>query len=173
MNVADVNDYVDGKPPHYKMIVKPTVWTTPHDLHLVATMKGLKKPKVIELHKKAQFVDLVYQVFYHRHEGSYNCWRVTLAVFPKRLHRVSSSKMQQNCLHKFAVYSLTFNQHSHLECISTVHERKERTTPNGCTRTVFEKESLWLCLIWQWLFMCNYYVYLSNHNADASVYIVT
>ena len=93
MNVADVNNYVDGKPPHCKMIVKPYVVTTPQDLHLTATMKGLKQPKTIELRKKAQFADLVYQVFYHRHEGSYNCWRVTLAVFPKRLHKVSSSKM--------------------------------------------------------------------------------
>ena len=88
-----MNNYVDGKPPHCKMIVQPKVLTTPHDLCFVATMEGLKKPKIIELRKKAQFVDLVYQVFYHRHEESYNCWRVTLAVFPKRLHKVSSSKM--------------------------------------------------------------------------------
>ena len=94
MNVVDVTNYVDGKPPHCKMTVQSkVVTTTPQDFCFVATMEGLKKPKAIELRKRAQFVDLVYQVFYHRHEGSYNCWRVTLAVFPKRLRKVSSSKV--------------------------------------------------------------------------------
>ena len=93
MNVADMNNYVDGRPPCCKMTVQPKDVTTPQDLHLIAAMTGLKQPKTIELRNKAQFVDLVYQVFYHRHEGSYNCWRVTLAVFPKRLHKVISSKV--------------------------------------------------------------------------------
>ena len=92
VNVADMNDFVDRKPPHCKVIVQSKVVTTPQDLHLVATMNGLKQPKTIELHKKAQFVDLVFQVFYHKHKRSHNWWRVTLAVFPKRLCEVSSCK---------------------------------------------------------------------------------
>ena len=88
-----MNNHVRGKPPHCRMTVQPRqVKTTPQDLRLVATMEGLKKPKAIKLRKKAQFVDLVCQVFYHRHERITNCWRVTLAVFPKRLYEVSSSK---------------------------------------------------------------------------------
>ena len=89
MKVADLNNYVDGKPPHCRMIVRPKVEKiTPQDLHLVATMNGLKQPKTIALDKKAQFVDLVCQVFYHRHKRISNYWRVTLAVFSKRLHKV-------------------------------------------------------------------------------------
>ena len=93
VDVADINNYVHGKPPYCRMIVQPRQVTTPQNLRLVAAMEGLKKPKTIDLCKYAQFVDLVCQVFYHRHEGSYNCWRVTLAVFPKRLHKVSSARM--------------------------------------------------------------------------------
>ena len=112
MNVVDVNDYVRGKPPFCRITVQSRQATTPHNLRLVATMKGLDKPKAIDLCKDAQFVDLVYQVFYHRHEGSYNSWRVTIAVFPKRLHEVSSFKCSRTACTSLLCIVSHF-QHSH------------------------------------------------------------
>ena len=110
--------------------------------------------------ENAQFVYLVYQVFYHRRERINNCWRVTLTVFSKRLHKVSSSNCSWTaCMHKFALIVSHF-QHSHernvLRCMihSAFHERKELATPNGCNTTEFWEISFWFC-IWQWLYIFN------------------
>ena len=100
-----MNNYVCGKPPCCRMVVQPKAVTTPQDLHLVAVVTGLKQPKATVVTKKAQFVDLVCQVFYHRHKRINNCWRVTLAVFPKRLQKVSSNKTAYT---SFLMCSVTF-----------------------------------------------------------------
>ena len=148
IQVADVNDYIDGKPPHCKMIVQPKdVTITPQDLCLIATMNGLKQPKTIELRKEAQFIDLVCQVFYHRYSNCM-CWRVTLAVFPKRLHKVSSCNVAELHTQVFCCVVSHF-QHYH----SCDQEYMSDVRPLLYGKTILGSSFMKCCsiaTIWSW-----------------------
>ena len=100
MKIADVKDYVAGKPPSCRMTAKPSVVTTPSETTVIVTMKGLQKPKTIKLEIKPEPVKLCCQVFYHRPRGT-NHWEANLAVFPKRLCKVSMQYLAE--LHALAI----------------------------------------------------------------------
>ena len=74
----------EGEPPYCEMTVtNADLMTTPPDLHLVATISSGTTERTITLTKEAKYVtECVCQVFYHRIE--INCWKTTLAFFPKK-----------------------------------------------------------------------------------------
>ena len=54
--------------------------TTPPDINVVAKLKGVQKPNIIEFEKEAQnVVECVCQVFYHK--LGLNHWRATFVFF--------------------------------------------------------------------------------------------
>ena len=84
MSRADVEGYTgEGEPPYCEMIVistNPAI--TPPDLHIVATISGIRNSATFEINKEAQnVVECVCQVFYHK--LGLNWWKATLAFFPK------------------------------------------------------------------------------------------
>ena len=84
MNRADVEGYTgEGEPPYCEMTISnanPKI--TPPDLHIVATINGIKNSANIEIKKEAQnVVECVCQVFYHK--LGLNWWKATLAFLPK------------------------------------------------------------------------------------------
>ena len=90
MSRADVEGYTgEGEPPYCEMIVSSTnTVITPPDLHIVATINGIRNSANIEIKKEAQnVVECVCQVFYHK--LGLNCWKTTLAFFPKEHLMVS------------------------------------------------------------------------------------
>ena len=90
VTTAAVEHYAgEGKSPYCEMTVRnanPTV--TPPDFNIVATINSAVKKTTIKLNKEAlSVVECVCQVFYRR-EGI-NCWKATLAFFPKEQFTVS------------------------------------------------------------------------------------
>ena len=84
MSRADVEEYTgEGEPPYCEMIVSSTnPKITPPDLHIVATINGIRNSANIEIKKEARnVVKCVCQVFYHK--LGLNWWKATLAFFPK------------------------------------------------------------------------------------------
>ena len=85
MSIAALELYTgEGEPPYCEMTVTcADLKTTPPDLHLVATISCGTTEHVIRLTKEAQHVitECMCQVFYHK--LGYNCWKATLAFFPK------------------------------------------------------------------------------------------
>ena len=90
MSRAVVEEYTgEGEPPHCEMTVSnPNTKITPPDLHIVATINGIKNSASIEIKKEARdAVECVCQVFYHK--LGLNWWKATLAFFPKEQLTVS------------------------------------------------------------------------------------
>ena len=90
MSRADVEEYTgEGEPPYCEMTLSNAdTAITPPDLHIVATINGIKKSAKIEIKKEAQnVVECVCQVFYHK--LGLNWWKATLAFFPKEQLAVS------------------------------------------------------------------------------------
>ena len=90
MSRTDVEGYTgEGKPPYCEMTLSnadPKI--TPPDLHIVATINGIKNSANIEIKKEAQnVIECVCQVFYHK--LGLNWWKATLAFFPKEQLTVS------------------------------------------------------------------------------------
>ena len=63
-------------------IINADIAITPPDLHIVATINGIRNSANIEIKKEAQnVIECVCQVFYHK--LGLNWWKATLAFFPK------------------------------------------------------------------------------------------
>ena len=90
MSRADVEGYTgEGEPPYCEMTISnANTKITPPDLHIVATINGIKNSANIEIKKEAQnVIKCVCQVFYHK--LGLNCWKATLTFFPKKHLMVS------------------------------------------------------------------------------------
>ena len=90
MSRADVEGYTGkGEPPYCEMkLSNANPKITPPDLHIVATINGIRNSANIEIKKEAQnVVECVCQVFYHK--LGLNWWKATLAFFPKEKLAVS------------------------------------------------------------------------------------
>ena len=93
MNRADGEGYTgEGEPPCTCKMTLSNADTkiTPPDLHIVATINGIKNSAIIEIKKEAQnVIECVCQVFYHK--LGLNSWKATLAFLPKEQLTVSLS----------------------------------------------------------------------------------
>ena len=90
MSRADVEGYTGkGQPPYCEMTLSNAdTKITPPDLHIVATINGIRNSANIEIKKEAQnVIECVCQVFYHKLGP--NSWKATLAFFPKEHLTVS------------------------------------------------------------------------------------